>query len=103
MRDKCATPGLVIRQIAARQHGVVAVAQLLEVGLTRAAVSRWVTTGRLHRVRRGVYTPGTPHLTREGYFMAAVLAVPGCVLSHASAAVLHRLPRRTSPVNAASP
>src|SRR5439155_363203 len=48
-----------------------------------------VRTGRLHPVHRGVYAVGHPNVSREGAFLAAVLAVgPGAVLSHSAAAVL---------------
>jgi very-short-patch-repair endonuclease len=53
------------------------------------AIDRRVKRGRLHRVHRGVYVVGYPHLTRNGGFMAAVLACgDSAALSHFSAAVL---------------
>ncbi|MGN6171137.1 MAG: type IV toxin-antitoxin system AbiEi family antitoxin domain-containing protein [Solirubrobacteraceae bacterium] len=79
--------------IAGRQHGVVALEQLLALGLSRTAVYKRAARGRLHRVHRGVYSLAPPGLlSREGWWMAAVLAAgPGAVLSHRKAAALHGL------------
>src|SRR3954466_3083970 len=72
-----------------RQHGVISREQLLQAGLTRHAIDHRLATGRLHAVWRGVFAVGRPQLTREGLFMAAVLACgEGAVLSHESAAEL---------------
>ena len=83
---------------AARQHGVASFEQLLRAGLGRATITRRIREGWLHRIHRGVYAVGTGNLTREGYFMAAVLAVPGSVLSRASAAALHQLSPTCPPI-----
>lgn len=81
-----------IAALAARQYGVVALAQLLALGLSAPAVRHRVACGRLHRTYRGVYTVGHPVVGAEGRWLAAVLACgPGAVLSHRSAAALHRL------------
>jgi very-short-patch-repair endonuclease len=75
---------------------VVARAQLLALGMGRGAIQLRLDAGRLHQVHRGVYAVGHRRLTREGRWMAAVLAAgPGAVLSHRSAAALCGL-RRTS-------
>jgi very-short-patch-repair endonuclease len=81
----------VIGELAARQWGVVARRQLLAAGLTHAMVGERVRHGRLIALHRGVYAVGHRQLRREGYWLAAVLAVPGAVLSHRSAAALHDL------------
>ena len=82
---------------AARQHGVVARAQLLEDGYTRHAIDTRLGTGRLHRIYRGVYAVGHTKLTARGQWMAAVLACGrGAVLSHIDAAALHGLLRLPS-------
>jgi hypothetical protein len=91
---------------AARQHWVITHAQLVELGFGRHAVKHRVAIGRLHPVERGVYAVGRPALTREGRWMAALLACgylsaplqdgnglagrpsPSVVLSHGSAAEL---------------
>jgi predicted transcriptional regulator of viral defense system len=72
---------------------VIAFAQLIAIGFNPSQISRWVASGRLHRVHRGVYSIAPPELlTRKGRYMAAVLASgPGAVLSHRSAADLHEL------------
>jgi very-short-patch-repair endonuclease len=78
-----------IWMLAARQHGAVARSQLLDLGCSSDWIAHRIARGRLHRVRRGVYAIGRPQLTREGQWMAAVLACgPEAVLSHASAAAL---------------
>jgi very-short-patch-repair endonuclease len=81
------TPNLA--DIADEQHGVVTLAQLRAFGLDDAAVRRWSVAGRVHRVHRGVYAVGHRRLSREGRWLAAVLACgPGAVLSHRSGAAL---------------
>jgi hypothetical protein len=78
--------------VAERQHGVVTLSQLQFHGLGKAAVAKRARAGRLHRVHRGVYAVGRPHLTLPGHWMAAVLACgPKAALSHRSAAALHGL------------
>jgi very-short-patch-repair endonuclease len=77
----------LIAALADRQHGVVAIWQLIELGLTPDTIQYRVSIGRLHRIHRGVYAVGHRNLTREGHRMAAVLAYgPQAVLSHWSAA-----------------
>lgn len=83
-----------LADLAARQHGVVAMGQLHALGYGRHAVQRRAETGRLHRVYRGVYAVGHPKLTLKGKWMAAVLACgPEAVLSHRDAAALDGLRR----------
>ena len=78
--------------LAARQHAVVTLAQLTELGLTPSGVRKRVRRGRLHRVHRGVFAVGHPLVSVEGRWLAAVLACgPGAVLSHRAAAALHGL------------
>jgi very-short-patch-repair endonuclease len=78
-----------IAELARRQHGVVGRAQLKALGLGEDAIDWRVRRRRLHRVHRGVYVVGYPHLTRNGGFMAAVIACgERAALSHFSAAVL---------------
>jgi very-short-patch-repair endonuclease len=81
-------------RLAARQHGVVARRQLLELGLSAQAIQHRISKGRLHRLDRGVYAVGRPELERRGRWMAAVLACgPRAVLSHGSAADLWGIER----------
>jgi predicted transcriptional regulator of viral defense system len=79
--------------LASRQHGVVALDQLINLGLSARAVQHRAARRRLHRVHRGVYSLTPPNLLkREGWWMAAVLAAgPNTVLSHRNAAALHGL------------
>jgi predicted transcriptional regulator of viral defense system len=75
--------------LARRQHGVITRRDLLALGFSPAAIRHRLATGRLHRVRRGIYAVGRRDLTREGRWMAALLASGGdAVLSHGSAAAL---------------
>jgi very-short-patch-repair endonuclease len=93
MSKKVATHvDLLIARVAANQHGVTTVAQLLALGLNHAAISHRVRHGRLHRLHRGVYAVGHSRLSNEGRWTAAVLACgPGAVFSHHAAAALWRL------------
>jgi very-short-patch-repair endonuclease len=81
-----------IGELAGRQHGVVALRQLLELGLTRAAVEGRVRRKRLLPLHRGVYAVGHRALTRDGRLTAAVYACgAGALLSHRSAGARHGL------------
>ena len=76
-----------IGALAERQHGIVSLAQLLALGLTRRAVATRSRPGRLIPLHRGVYAVGHTALTARSRDMAAVLACgPGALLSHRSAA-----------------
>ena len=52
----------------------MAIGQLLWAGLSRSGIKRWAAAGRLHRLYRGVYAVGHTNLSREGQWIAAVLA-----------------------------
>lgn len=89
MREELDRSEASVAEIAARQHGVVTVAQLYGAGIDKSGVTRRVRSGRLHRVHRGVYAVGHRGLSLHGCWMAAVLAFgEGAVLSHESAVVL---------------
>src|SRR5689334_1594865 len=77
----------------ARGHDwVVTRRQLLAIGYTSEAIDVRLDQGRLHRVFAGVYAAGRPHLTRDGYLMAAVLACgSGAGLSDDSAGELYEM------------
>jgi len=82
--------------LAAKQHGVIALFQLVALGYTLEAVRWRVANGRLHPVYRGVYAVGRPNLTRKGEWMAAVLAcAPTAALSHETGAALWGLRQET--------
>ena len=78
----------LVAERAACQHGVVAVWQAPELGLTASAIRSRVARGALHSVYTNVVSVAHPRLlTRAGRFMAAVLACgDGAALSHRSAA-----------------
>jgi len=77
--------------LAENQHAVVSRDQLREVGYTREAIDHRIRTGRLHPLHRGIYAVGRANVTDHGRWMAAVLACPGSVISHSSAASLWRM------------
>jgi very-short-patch-repair endonuclease len=91
-RELLATPvDLAVGRVAARQGGVVSVAQLHEAGLGRGAIHARTVAGRLVRLHRGVYAVGHSQLTPLGWRWAAVLACGGpglAALSHRSAAAV---------------
>lgn len=76
-------------EVADQQHGVVARRQLVEAGMGSNAVDNCLRAGRLHGLHPGVCAMGHRVVSREGRWMAAVLACgDGAVLSHRSAAAL---------------
>jgi very-short-patch-repair endonuclease len=89
-----ATPNAAARstaawQLARHRHGVLTRKDLIALGFSPSAIRHRLATGRLHRIREGVYAVGRSELTREGDWMAAVLACgPDAVLSHGSASAL---------------
>ena len=95
----------LIARLARRQKGTVARRQLLALGVTTKEIEWRVRTGRLHVLHRGVYAVGHTALSRDGELLAAVLAAgPGAVLSHRSAAELHRIAkRRPGPIHTTTP
>ena len=76
-----------VLRLAEQQWGVIARWQLEQCGLSAAAISRWVASGRLQRIYPGVYAAGHRAIPLEGRLLAAILyAGPGAALSHVSAA-----------------
>jgi hypothetical protein len=63
-----------IAEIAAKQNGTIHRRQLRALGLSDDAIDWRIATGRLHVIHRGVYAVGHARLTRQGRWMAAVLA-----------------------------
>lgn len=81
MRDREATGA--IRALAERQHGVVAHWQMLELGASKALIFGRRDGEFLVPLHQGVYALGHRLVSREGRWMAAVLACgPGAALSH---------------------
>src|SRR5687767_1821317 len=70
-------------RLAASQHGVVTLSQLIDIGFTRRAVRTRCERGLLYRVHPQVYSV-TPSLTRAASrMMAAALSCgAGAGLSH---------------------
>jgi hypothetical protein len=81
-------------RLADRQHGVVSFGQLRALGFGADAIQHRVANGALHRVHQGVYAAGHGRISREGRWLAAVLACgPTALLSHRDAAALWGLTR----------
>jgi predicted transcriptional regulator of viral defense system len=81
-----------LRELARRQAGVVSTQQVLAAGLTRAALKWQLNSSRWQQLRHGVYALFSGQPSREAVMWAAVLrAGPGAILSHQTAAELHRL------------
>ena len=90
----------LIAWLAERQHGVVGSFQLLDLGIERSAIKRRIAAGRLHRIHAGVFAVGHRKLTREGRFLAAVLAGGGDArLGFASAGALWGFARDSGDVH----
>lgn len=94
-----------MRELAECQHGVFARRQLLAKGVGPKVIERYLLDRRIEAVYRGVYAFARQLLSREGRWMAAVLAAgPGAVLSHGSAAALWRVLRPTAgPIHVTCP
>ena len=89
-RDKVAAEALP--ELAELQHGVLSAKQLQAAGMTRAAISRWASTGRLHRVHPHVYALGHAALSLNARLIAALLyGGDQAVLSHTTAAWVWQL------------
>src|SRR4051812_12702570 len=82
-----------ISEQAARQHAVVAVDQIVELGLSASAVRSRVSRGRLHLIYPGVVAVVPCRLvTPKGFVKAATLAcAPGTAASHRSSSMLFEL------------
>ena len=73
---------------------MITTAQLSSCGIDKDGVAWRVSTGRLHRLYRGVYSVGHRRLSRKGWWTAATLACgEGAVISDRSAAELWELIR----------
>lgn len=81
-----------IADAATTQGGVVSLDQLRQEGVSRRRAAERADDGKLHRIHRGVYTVGHRSISRYTHLRAAVLACgDGAVVSHGTAAALHRL------------
>jgi len=87
-----------VSRIAGRQHGRITVRQLLDAGVDRDRIKRWVADGRLRREHHGVYALGNPGTSAAGVYLSAALAAgSGAVVSHLAAAHLLRVVRGAMP------
>jgi very-short-patch-repair endonuclease len=66
---------LHIQTFAAGREGIMRHAELIASGLTPPTITARLRAGRLWRRYQGVYVVGKRELTREGEFLAAVLAI----------------------------
>jgi hypothetical protein len=81
-----------IGELAEAQHGVVGRQQLRDLGFAASSIDSRLRRGALLPVHRGVYGVGHTAMSREGRWMAAVLASgSAAVLSHRSAGQLWRI------------
>jgi very-short-patch-repair endonuclease len=88
-----------VARLAARQHGVVSIAQMRHLGFPDGRIESWARHGRIHRVSRGVYLVAGGHLDERGRIQAAVLVCGrGAVVSHRSAAFLLGIGERSPKV-----
>jgi very-short-patch-repair endonuclease len=104
-RNDPISPGIgrKVAELAARQHGVVARAQLAALGVDRFAIRRRVAAGYLHELHPSVYAVGHPVLSWRGSQLAVVLACgPDAALSHRAAGDLQGL-RRSSRIEVTLP
>lgn len=75
--------------LAARQHALLTRPQALEIGMTDEMIDCRLATGRWVRVGGGVYRiAGVPVTWHQRALAACLIAGPGAVVSHRSAAVL---------------
>jgi hypothetical protein len=76
----------LIAATAHGQRGLVTYPQLVEIGLSGAAVAKRVDAGRLHRIHPGVYAVGHQALDHEALVMAAILwSNDGCAAGRCAA------------------
>jgi len=86
---------------AGAQHGVISHAQLRDAGVSPSTLTRWVSAGRVVRLRRGLYALGHRSLTRDGWWNAAVLlGGPGSTLTgRAGCTIWGVLPHDHGPID----
>ena len=79
--------------LAAAQHGIVLSTQFRAAGVSRRTEARMARDGVLTPVRPGAFAvAGAPVTAWQEAMAVVLLAGPGAVLSHSSAARLHRIP-----------
>lgn len=92
-------------ELAATQHGLLTRGQVTESGLTSRVIDGRLHSGEWVRVGKGVYrVAGAPVTWRQRLLAAVLVAGPGAVASHASAAALWGLPGfREGPIHVVRP
>ena len=81
-----------VAEVAARQYGVISLAQAIAMGMSASAIQRRVASGAWEMVLPGVYRVRGAPVTRRQQMMAAVLwAGSGASVSHGTAAILWKL------------
>lgn len=105
MGAKALPRGQELAVLARRQHGVVSIRQLRQLGYSHSSVRRAVANGRLHRLHQGVFAVGHTNISLNGRCLAAVLASgPGSLLSHYSAGwLLGLIPTQPIPAHVTTP
>jgi hypothetical protein len=79
-------------RIAAKQFGVISLAQLFEIGFTYAEVKGLVRDGHLHPLHRGVYVVGHRTISNRAHLIGGLLALgPASFLSHRGSAAARGL------------
>ncbi len=79
-----------LNRVAARQHRIVTSRRLRLLGFSRSWVTRQIADGQITRLHHKVYLVGPGAPTREGRWLAAVLAAgEGALLARTNAAALH--------------
>jgi very-short-patch-repair endonuclease len=87
-----------VAALADSQHGTVEYAQLVALGFSASAIARAVSDGLLTALYRGVFAFGHVQMTRQGRWMAAVLAAgPDAALSHTDGLVARGIVRSSAP------
>jgi very-short-patch-repair endonuclease len=82
---------VALSRLASDQRGLFSAAQAGEIGINYAQLVRGTASGHLRRVRRGVYAvAGVTPSSWEQILGAALAAGPEAVVSHDSAAMVHR-------------
>ena len=93
-----------IGELAGRQHGVVALAQLRDIGVPEHVVRARRKSKRWYALHRGVYAVGHEALTPKSHFIAAVYACgPGSLLSHRAAGAVQGLLDATAVTEVTAP
>jgi hypothetical protein len=85
------TPDTSALALAARQGGVLTLAQAVECGLSARSVQYRTQRGEWQRVYRSVYRL-IEMSNADDLVRAAVAVLPGAVVSHESAAEIHEIP-----------